>query len=548
MAADHQSALDSLGRVGLPAPISELAAREWDAVVVGGGHNGLTAAAYLARAGHSVLVLERREQLGGACTLERPFADPAYVVSPCAYVVGLLDRRVIDELGLRSHGYSVQLADPGIWSGFPDGSSYAELADPARRRRLLEANGFSEADIDGLDRYYGLYSRARARLREGPAGDTWAGPSPNRERLEEILDDQELIELVFSASVAELLERHIADPRLHQALWGQGVIGTWAGPRTPGTAMVKLMHSMGGMEGRPGAWGYVKGGMGAISFAIADAAREAGATLAAGVPVARIAEGEGVELESGELIRSRAVLCNADPKRLLAMLGPDRASAPFGERLRNWEVGSPVVKLNAALSEIPRFNGESPQGPEPRRGMVTVAVGLDEGQAAYEASRRGEARIGFCELYFQTAYDPSVAPAGKHTMSVFAQYAPYELVSGSWDAERGRIGDAIIEHLATAAPEIARCIVDREVLGPPDIEERVGLSGGHIFQGEALPEQMWDRRLDHRTPISGLYLCGAATHPGGSVIGLNGRNAAAALLADSGGPALDHYASPASGS
>jgi phytoene dehydrogenase-like protein len=543
MTAAATSTLDSLGRVGLPAPIAELAAREWDAIVVGGGHNGLAAAAYLARAGRSVLVLERREQLGGACALERPFPDPAFVVSPCAYVVGLLDRRLIDELGLRAHGYSVELAEPSLWCGFADGSSYAEFLDPGRQRAHLEANRFSAREIDGVGRYYDVYGRARARLRAGPAGDTWVGSAPSRARIEEILDEEELIDLVFSSSVADVLERYLEDPRLHQALWGQGVIGTWAGPRTAGTAMVKLMHSMGAIEGEPSAWGYVRGGMGAISFAIADAAREAGATLAAGVPVARIETGEGIELESGELIRARAVLCNADPKRLLGMLDSEQAQSVFGQRLRDWEVGSPVVKLNAALSRTPRFSAATAAGPEPQRAMVTVAPGIDEGQAAYEASRRGQVRIGFCELYFQTAYDPSVAPDGKQTLSVFAQYAPYELADGGWETQRERIGDAIIETIAGAAPEIGECLLFREVLGPPDIEERVGLSGGHIFQGEVLPEQMWDRRLDHRTPIEGLYLCGAATHPGGSVIGLNGRNAAAALLADSDGPALDGAAS-----
>lgn len=520
---------ECMGRVGLPVAVAELAARDWDAVVVGGGHNGLTAAAYLARAGRSVLVLERREQLGGACTLERPFADPGYVISPCAYAVGLLDPLVIDELGLRKHGYRVFPVDPHLWCGFEDGSCYAEFTDPVRTRAHLEANGFSARDIAGLERYYELYARARTRLREGPGGDSWVGPSPSAGRLEELLDDPELVSLVFEDSVAELLERHVEDPRLHRALWGQGVIGTWAGPRTPGTAMVKLMHSMGRLEGEASAWGYVEGGMGNVSFAIAEAAREAGAVLAAGVPVARIVPGEGVELGSGELIHAGDIVCNADPKRLSAMLEGADVPAEFGARLRDWDVRSPVVKLNAGLRRSPTWAAAG-DGPDPERAMVTVAGSIEEGQAAFEAGRRGEVRIGFCEIYFQSSYDPGVAPEGRRTMSVFAQYAPYDLDDGSWGSRREEIGEAILEAIAGSAPDIHDCVEHREVLGPPDIEQRIGLTGGHIFQGSALPAQMWDRRLDHRTPIDGLYLCGAATHPGGSVIGLNGRSAAAAVL------------------
>lgn len=532
-AAASRSIADRLGCVGLPAPVAELARRRWDAVVVGGGHNGLTAAAYLARAGDSVLVLERRERLGGACTLERPFPDPAYVVSPCAYLVGLLDRRVIDELDLRRRGYRVHIPDVGIWCGFADGSSYLELEGRGPRREDLHAQGFSERDIEGLARYYGLYSRARERLRKGPGGDLWAEPSPGRDRIEEVLDDPELIGLVFEDSIADVLERCVEDPRLHQALWGQGVIGTWAGPRTPGTAMVKLLHSMGSIEGQPGLWGFVEGGMGTVSFAIAEAAREAGATLATGVPVARIHPGEGVELESGELIQARSVICNADPKRLAALLPSGAVPDGYAGRLKRWEVGSPVVKLNAALSRLPEWSAAG-AGVKPERGMVSAVVPIDEGQAAYEASRRGEVSIGFCEIYFQSVYDPSVAPGDRHVISVFAQYAPYDLAEGDWGSRREEIGDAIVARIAESAPGIGECIEHREVLGPPDIEERVGLTGGHIFQGEVLPEQMWDRRLQARTPIEGVYLCGAATHPGGSVIGLNGRIAAQAVIADTG--------------
>jgi phytoene dehydrogenase-like protein len=520
-----------LGEVGLPAPVAELVAREWDAVVVGGGHNGLTAAAYLARVGRSVLVLERRERLGGACTLERPFSDPRYLVSPCAYVVGLLDELVVRELDLRRHGYRVFAADPNLWCPFPDGTSFAEFLDDGDTVAHMRDNGFAAADIEGVLAYEEVFDRIRRALRHGRLGDTWLGSSPDRDRIEAALGgDPELISIVFEEPIAETLDRYVADERLKHALFGQGIIGAWAGPRDPGTASVKLMHHQGDLLGNGPVWGYVEGGMGQVSFALAQAAVDAGAALAAGTPVAAIAPGEGVELESGETIRARAVVCNADPKRALLMLEGAAIPDGFRERLEGWRVRSAVIKLNAALERLPTFDAAGDL--DPCRAMVTITPGLDAGQEAFDACRRGEPRIGFAELYFQTAYDPSVAPAAGHTMSAFAHYGPYELAEGDWDSRREEVADAILGAIGAYAPDIRECVVERELLGPPDIERRIGLSGGQIFQGEALPDQMWDRRLDHRTPVEGLYMCGAATHPAGSVIALNGRNAAMAVLED----------------
>jgi phytoene dehydrogenase-like protein len=522
----------SLGEIGLPAPISELASRPWDAIVVGAGHNGLTAAAYLARAGRSVLVLERSERVGGACTLERPFDDQAYVVSPCAYVVGLLDEVVIAELELERHGYRVTPADPNLWCPLPDGSSVASFLDPARTAEHMRAQGFAERDIRGLEAYEDAFARLRLALRRGAAGDTWQRPSPTRAELEEILDgDRELIAILFEDSIAEVLDRYIDDQRIKDALCGQGVIGTFAGPRDPGTAQIKLMHHQGDLLGLGSVWGYVEGGMGRVSFAIAQAALEAGATIAAGVEVKEISPGEGVRTTGGDFIPARAIVANADPKRTLGMLESDGVPAAYRERLVAWRVSSPVVKLNAALRRPPTFRAEA-SGFEPHRAMIALGPGLDGAQEAVEAARRGEPAFGFCDVYFQTAYDPSVAPPGRHVMSVFAQYAPYELARGDWEGRRDEIADLVLDGIEAHAPDVRDCIEHLQVLGPPDIEERVGLTGGHIFQGEALPEQMWDRRLEWRTPVEGLYLCGAATHPGGSVIALNGRGAARSVLAD----------------
>jgi phytoene dehydrogenase-like protein len=228
------------------------------------------------------------------------------------------------------------------------------------------------------------------------------------------------------------------------------------------------------------------------------------------------------------------VLCNADPKRLLGMLSADALPDDYRERLESWEVRSGVVKVNAALSKLPTFTAAG--SVEPHRAMVTVTHGLDETQEAFEACERGEPRVAWAELYFQTAYDPGVAPPGAQVMSAFAQYAPYELAEGDWDSRRDEIGEQVLDLIETYAPDVRDCVEEMQVLGPPDIEARIGLTGGNIFQGETLPDQMWDRRLEPRTPIEGLYLCGAGTHPAGSVIGLNGRNAAMALLEDVGMP------------
>jgi phytoene dehydrogenase-like protein len=511
--------------------MAELAARPWDVVVVGGGHNGLTAAAYLARGGKSVLVLERRPQLGGACTIEEPFPEPGWRVSPCAYLVGLLHPLVVDELSLRRRGYLVEVVDPHLWCPFSDGTSIALWDDPQRSAAAVAE--LSPADVQGYRNYGALFDRIRRALRAGER-DVWVGDAPNRPQLEDLLGgDGEASEVLFEASIADVVERHVRDERLRTALHGQGIIGTYAGPRDPGTAAIHVLHASGTLEGFPGAWGYVEGGMGRISFALADAATEAGAVLATGVSVAAILPGEGVRLEGGDVIRAGVVVSNADPKRTLSMCETDVPTG-FRRRVEEWRSESPVLKINCGLSRLPHFPQAAP-GVRPHRAMVTISAGIDATQAAYEASRRGEPSPAWSEVYFHTAYDPSIAPDGRHAMSVFAQYVPYQLGSGDWDTRRDEIADAAIDSISQFAPDVRDCILHRQVLGPPDVEGRIGLTGGHIFQGECLPDQMWDRRFSPRTPIPGLYLCGAATHPGGSVIAVNGRNAAMAVLRDSAG-------------
>jgi phytoene dehydrogenase-like protein len=520
-----------LGEVGLPSPLSELAARDWDAVVVGGGHNGLTAAAYLARAGSSVLVLERRERLGGACTLERPFPDGRFVVSPCAYVVGLLDELVISELGLRARGFQCFVADPNLWVPFEDGTAFGQWLDDARTERNLRDLGVVPKDIEGYWAYEHLFDEIRRKLRTG-ARDTWVGETPTRAEIEELLGgEQTMLDVVFSASIAEVLDDHMSDQRLKDALFGQGVIAAYGGPKDAGTASIKLMHYQGDLEGQGPVWGYVQGGMGMVSFALADAAQEAGAVLACGVPVAAIEPQDGVVLEDGTRIRARTVLCNADPKVALSLLEGQEVPADYRRRLEEWKVRSPVVKFNAALNALPDWTA-APGETWPARATIDVTGGLEDAQRAFEACERGEPAVGFGEVYLQTGYDSTPAPVGKHLLSVFGQYAPYDLAEGTWDSRREEVARQFIDLIDRFAPGFDGCIEAYEVLGPPDIEQRIGLTGGNIFQGEVSPDQMWEHRLAPRTPVPGLYFCGAATHPGGSVIALNGRNAAMAVLAD----------------
>ncbi len=503
-----------------------------DVVVVGAGHNGLTAAAYLARAGRSVVVLERRDRVGGACTLETPFADERFVMSPCAYLVGLLHPLVIEELELARHGYRTFPVDPVQWTPFADGTSLTEWRDEARTAASVVA--LSPSDVDGFFAYDALFDRIREGLRRGPLGDTWLGDAPDRAALEEVFaGDPEALDVVLHASIADVVERHVTDERLRTALHGQGVIGTFAGPRDPGTAWIHAHHRLGLLGG----WGYVEGGMGRVSECLAAAAREAGASIRTDAPVAAIVAGEGVRLEGGELVRARAVVSNADPARTLALLeagDPGAVAAGFARRVAGWRCESPVVKVNCALDRLPTFAAAPDRPAHVYRAQVEIARGIDATQAACESARAGEPSPEWCEVYFQTPYDPSVAPPGRHTMSVFAQYVPAVLARGTWDARRDEIGDAVLDAIARFAPDVASCVIEREVLGPPDVETRIGLTGGHIFQGEILPDQMWERRFAPSTGTAGVYLCGAATHPGGSVMAVNGRNAAMAVDADLG--------------
>jgi phytoene dehydrogenase-like protein len=526
---DARSAATVLGRVGLPEPIAALARRRWDTIVVGAGHNGLACAAYLARAGQRVLVLEARDRIGGACTLEEPW--PGVRMSPCAYVVGLLHPLVMRELDLPGRGFRWHPAVGGMFVPFDDGSSIQLWNDDARCE--AEVRAFAPGDVAGWRGMGDLKRRVRDALRPEGDGDLWLGDAPSREQIEARLQgDPEARALLFEWSMVELVERYLRDERLQLAYLGQGVIGTDASPHDAGTASVWFHHGSGRMDGMPGAWGYVEGGMGMVSFLLCDAAREAGAVVASGVPVARIVPGEGVELAGGERIAAPRIVSNADPRVTLRLLG-DAADPAWRARVEEVPMRGVTVKVNLTLRELPDFRARPGTSQPHHTGQINTPLTKGEWRDAHLAARRGElAPRLWAELYLQTAHDPSVAPPGVHTLSVFSQYVPYRFARGTWDERRDEVGDVVVGSIARFCSNLPAAVIARQVLGPTDIEARVGLTGGHIFQGEILPPYMWDRRLTARTPMPGVYLCGACTHPGGSVIAVNGRNAATALLAD----------------
>jgi phytoene dehydrogenase-like protein len=509
--------------------IRELTRYTWDAVVVGAGHNGLTCAAYLARAGKTVLVLEARERIGGACSIEEPW--PSVRVSPCAYLCGLLHPLVIDELGLVSRGFEWSPATNGLFVPFLDGSSVQLYDDDDLCRE--EIRKIAPGDVEGWRAMGDVIRRLRDALRPAGPRDVWIGDAPSPEEIDDRLaGDSEARSLLYDWSMAEFVGRYIQEERLQIAYLGQGVIGTNASPFDAGTASIRFHHSSGRLGGMPAAWGYVKGGIGTVSFLIAAVARGAGAIIETNVPIAAIVPGEGVLLEGGEKIQARSVISNADPRVTLHLLGSS-VDIDWKRRVESIPIEGCTVKANVLLNELPSFNARPGTSQPHHFAQVNTPLTKQEWRDGFAAARSGKLpEYLWTELYFQSTQDRTVVPDGMHSMSVFAQYVPYRFEKGNWDERRNEVRALIVRSLQRFCRNVPDCIVEMDVSGPPDIERKVGLTGGHIFQGECLPAYMWSKRLPSRTPMAGVYLCGACTHPGGSVIAINGRNAAMAVLRD----------------
>lgn len=386
---------DVLGEIGLPVPIRELASRSWDAIIVGAGHNGLACAAYLARAGQRVLVIESRLRVGGACTIEEPF--PGVRMSPCAYLAGLLHPLVVEELDLPRRGYIWTPAVNGLFVPFLDGSSVQLWDDD--HRCTAEIRRFAPADVEGFNAMCDVIRRLRDALRPLGKRDFWIGDAPTRDQIEDrIGNDHEARSLLFDWSMAEFVERYLTDERLQIAYLGQGVIGTNASPFDPGTASIRFHHASGRLGGMPGMWGYVQGGMGMVSFFFCDAAREAGATVVSGVPVAAILPGEGVLLDSGERITAPVVISNADPRVTLRLLGP-AADPAWRAKVERVPIEGCTVKLNVHLRELPNFTARPGTGEPHHYGQINAPLTKSEWKSGYAASRRGELpQHLWCEL------------------------------------------------------------------------------------------------------------------------------------------------------
>ena len=507
-----------------------------DAIVVGSGHNGLIAAAYLAKAGKKVLVLERRGVIGGATVTEEPW--PGYRISTCSYVCQLLLPEVVRDLDLVRHGYDVRPFDPQYFIPFPGGRYLISYLDAGKTAEQIAK--FSRRDVAAYDAYWAMWDRIIARMR--PLLDL---PSPTPEDIERAFDGpkgEEDWHTLTRKSVAGILDEYFESEELKAVLCVGGVIGTNAGPRTPGTAYVKYHHILGQVGGHQGAWGYVRGGMGAVSQAIAASAREAGAEILtdAGVAEIEIQDGaaRGVNLLDGRSFEAGVVLSGADPHRTyLGMVGERHLPDDLVEGVKGMRVGGSVVKVLLALGELPDFVALPGKeiGPQHTGGIV-INPSVDSLQEAWEECERGEPSTHpFMDGYIQSATEDGLAPPGRHTMSLFCQYAPYRLARGTWEARRDEIGRNIVRTLAEYAPNLPGAIDGMEVLGPPDIEERIGITGGNIFHGEILPDSMFSGRPvpgygGYRTPVENLFLCGAGTWPGGAVFGAPGRNCAREVL------------------
>lgn len=506
----------------------------YDAIVIGAGHNGLVCAAYLAREGLKTLVVERSDRIGGACVTEELF--PGFRISTASYSLSLLMPEVISELGLT---LDIRAKDPESFVPSLDGGGLVMWKDPAKRHDAISK--ISRADADAYPKFEGLFEEAAKYLRpllSFPATRKQARRSFRRSEVDK------LFKRTVDGSIADLCEEYFESELIQGLMASQGIIGSAAGPRTPGSAYIYLHHAFGTVTGEPGVWGFVRGGMGAITAQLADVVRAAGGEIRTEAEVAQVKldgrRAGGVVLASGEEVDSGIVLSNADPKRTVSFLSDSSLSPEFVQDIELLPTQGTVVKINCALSGLPRFTGmETNGGPGPEHlGTITVAPSIDYLEAACKDAAEGRpADKFFIEAWIQSASEPELAPEGKHTLSIFSQYAPYELAEGTWAERRDEIGDRVIATLEQYAPGLSDLIEDRLVLGPPDLEERFALTGGNIFHGELLPEWLFEKRPAHkwhryRSPVAGLYMCGSGTHPGGGVCGAPGRNAARAVLAD----------------
>jgi phytoene dehydrogenase-like protein len=520
----------------------------YDAIVVGAGHNGLVTACYLGRAGLRVLVLERRHVVGGACVTEETF--PGFKVSTAAYVNSLFHKAIVRDLKLADYGYQVLARDPSSFTPLPDGRSLLMGSDADLTRK--EIAKFSVRDAERYPRYEAMLERVAAVVEPTL---TMSPPDLMKPRLRDLrallslgrsfrrlgAAAGEAVEILTGAA-RPILDRWFESEELKATLATDAIIGAMASPSIPGTAYVLFHHVMGETDGKRGVWGYVRGGMGGLTQALAAAARDLGATIRCDAEVARILVRDGaavgVALAGGDEYQAPIVASNADARvtflRLLDARALPEAFVAAVERIR-YESAS--LKINVALSELPSFRALPGTAPGPHhRGTIHICPDQDYIERAFDDAKYGRpSSRPVLECTIPSVVDPTVAPPGHHLMSMFVQYAPYTLGEGSWDDLREGFADRCFDLLDEYAPNFKRSVLARQVLTPLDLERVFNLTGGNIFQGAMTPAQLFAFRpvpgyARYRTPIKGLYLCGAATHPGGGVMGTPGLNAAREIL------------------
>jgi phytoene dehydrogenase-like protein len=523
----------------------------YDVVIIGAGHNGLVAAAYLARAGLSVLVCERRSVIGGAAVSEHPFG-PNYTVTSLSYVVSLLPAAVVRDLRLRDFGYHVYPQGP-YFAPRRDGRYLALPRDP--HRRAEEIAKFSQSDVaayerwdawlTGMGRIVGPLLRA-IPPRLGSHRPTDLVHQADLLRRLRVLDVRGAVDLtrLLTSSIADLVEPRFESDALRGAQSVSGVIGAWAGPRSPGTAYVMLHHHVGDPGlGTIGMWGFPRGGMGAATRALAASARATGAAISTDTSVARIdvraGRAIGVTLMGGEQVSADVVVTTAHPQiSFLRLLDPTTLPPDFVADIEHWQTRSGAVKINLAVERLPVFTSHPEVDPDIHGGTIVLAESLDEVEDAFQDAVRGRpAVLPFADVAIPSVFDDSLAPPGHHVVSMFAQWVPHTWSSKPHRVDLDAFADRLVARMETVAPGFTDSVLDRQVLGPYELEQEYGLIGGNIFHGELSLGQLFHARpaagyADYRTPVRGLYQAGSATHGGGGVTGIPGRNVVRQILAD----------------
>jgi phytoene dehydrogenase-like protein len=523
-------------------------AEKFDAIIIGGGHNGLVNAAYLAKAGKKVLVLERRHVLGGASVTEEVF--PGFKFTVFSYVVSLLRPEIIRDLGLSRHGLTILPLESTL-TPLLDGNYLYRDGDHYRTMR--EIARFSRRDADAYEDYsHSMYFMAKAVkpvLGLVPPDPTSLNPAELNRLLRFArpylkLEPHHLHTLVrlMTMSSADFVARWFESEPLKGTLSASGIIGTFLGPRSPGTAYVLLHHYMGEIDGAFRAWGFAKGGTGGIAQAIAQAALSFGAQVRTEAAVTKVmvkdGRATGVALENGDEIAAEVVVSSLDPRRtFLDLVEPGLLPAELVQDLGRYTYRGSSGKVNLALDGVPELACMPGVGRH-LSGAISISPSVDYIERAYDDAKYGDfSRQPYIDVILPSMIDPDMAPPGKHVMSCFVQYAPYHLRQGTWDEQREKFGDVVVETLSQYFPNLKNLILHRQVLTPLDMERMVGLSEGNIFQGELSLSQLFFLRpaaghARYRTPLRSYYQCGSGTHPGGGISGASGRLAALEILKD----------------